>query len=63
VDDVANWALGSESAECTMKGGIKVEAVGAGPISLEPTVEGMSAGKATGVENPGKQGQASIGEM
>jgi hypothetical protein len=58
VDDPAGGTAGAEGADRPAERGPKVEAVRAGPLSLEDAFEGMSAGQAARVADAREQGDA-----
>ena len=63
VDDSPSGSAGAEGADRPAERRPEVEAVRAGPVSFEDAFEGMAAGQATRIADPGEQGDAAEGEM
>jgi hypothetical protein len=54
VDDPPGGAAGTEGTDRPGEGGLEVEAMGASPVAFEDAFEGVPAGQAPGVGNPGE---------
>ena len=63
VDNPAGGTAGAEGADCTTKGGVQVEAVGAGPVTFKEAFKRVATAQAAGVVNPEEPGCAGRGEM
>jgi hypothetical protein len=54
VDDPPGGAAGAEGTDRPGEGGLEVEAMGASPVAFEDAFEGVPAGQAPGVGDPGE---------
>ena len=54
VDDPPGGAAGAEGTDRPGEGGLEVEAMGASPVAFEDAFEGVPAGQAAGVGDPGE---------
>ncbi len=54
VNDPPGGAAGTEGTDRPGEGGLEVEAMGASPVTFEDAFEGVPAGQAPGVGDPGE---------